>query len=86
MDKKLLNIKEICEYLGIGETKARELVRGHNGFGVRIGNRWYADKKQLDRWIEKQEYENRERRWQIGSEFDIIKSVTEHYLLSAGRR
>lgn len=78
MDKKLLNIKEICEYLGIGETKARELVRGHNGFGVRIGNRWYADKKQ--------EYENRERRWQIGSEFDIIKSVTEHYLLSAGRR
>ena len=27
MDKKLLNIKEICEYLGIGETKARELVR-----------------------------------------------------------
>ena len=48
MDKKLLNIKEICEYLGIGETKAREL-----GFGVRIGNRWYADKKQLDRWIEK---------------------------------
>lgn len=53
MDKKLLNIKEICEYLGIGETKARELVRGHNGFEVRIGNRWYADKKQLDRWIEK---------------------------------
>lgn len=42
MDKKLLNIKEICEYLGIGETKARELVRGHNGFGVRIGNRWYG--------------------------------------------
>lgn len=53
MDKKLLNIKEICEYLGIGKTKARELVRGHNGFGVRIGNRWYVDKKQLDRWIEK---------------------------------
>jgi len=36
--------------------------------------------------LKKQEYENRERRWQIGSEFDIIKSVTEHYLLSAGRR
>lgn len=26
--------------------------------------------------MKKQEYENRERRWQIGSEFDIIKSVT----------
>ena len=84
MDKKLLNIKEICEYLGIGETKARELVRGHNGFGVRIGNRCYADKNNQIDGLKKQEYENRERRWQIGSEFDIIKSVTEHYLLSAG--
>ena len=54
MDKKLLNIKEICEYLGIGETKARELVRGCNGFGIRIGNRWNADKRKLDAWIERE--------------------------------
>ena len=27
MDKKaLLNVKEMCEYLGIGQTKARELL------------------------------------------------------------
>ena len=52
IEKRLLNIKEVCEYLGIGETKARELVRGHNGFGVQIGNRWYADKNKLDLWIE----------------------------------
>jgi hypothetical protein len=50
-EKKLMNIKEICSYLGIGQTKARELVRGHNGFGVQIGNRWYADKPKLDAWI-----------------------------------
>ncbi|OUN71477.1 molybdate-binding protein [Drancourtella sp. An210] len=48
-----MNIKEICLYLGIGQTKARELVRGNNGFGVQIGNRWYANKKELDRWLEK---------------------------------
>ena len=54
MDEKLLNIKEICEYLGIGETKARELVRGCNGFGISIGNRWYADKRKLDAWIERE--------------------------------
>ena len=54
MDKKLLNIKEICEYLGIGETKARELVRGCNGFGIRRGNRWYADTRKLDAWIERE--------------------------------
>ena len=51
--KKLLNIKEFCTYLGIGETKARELLRGHNGFGIRIGNRWYADKDKLDKWLDK---------------------------------
>lgn len=52
-EKKLLNLKEVCRYLGIGETKVRELVRGHNGFGIRIGNRWYADKEKLDKWLDK---------------------------------
>lgn len=52
MEKRLLNIKEVCTYLGIGQTKAREIIRGHNGFGVRIGNRWYVDKKKLEKWLE----------------------------------
>lgn len=53
VEKQLLNIKEVCEYLGIGQTKARELVRGNNGFGVQIGNRWYANRKKLDAWIDR---------------------------------
>ncbi len=53
-EKKLLTIKEICTYLGIGQTKARELVRGHNGFGIQIGNRWYADKFKLDKWLDRE--------------------------------
>lgn len=53
INKRLLDIKETCEYLGIGQTKARELIRGHNGFGIQIGNRWYADKTKLDLWIER---------------------------------
>lgn len=52
VDKRLLSIKEFCNYMGIGETKARELLRGHNGFGVQIGNRWYANKKKLDEWVD----------------------------------
>lgn len=52
--KALLNIKEFCNYLGIGQTKARELLRGCNGFGVQIGNRWYANKKKLDVWIDRE--------------------------------
>lgn len=39
----LLNIKEFCDYLGIRETKAWELLHdSRNGFTVRIGNQLYA--------------------------------------------
>jgi excisionase family DNA binding protein len=51
-DKILLNVKEVCEYLGIGQTKCRELLSNpNNGFTVRIGNRLYAHKKRLDEWL-----------------------------------
>lgn len=53
-DKKLLNVKEVCEYLGIGDSKCREILRGRNGIGVQIGNRWYANKSKLDKWIDNQ--------------------------------
>ena len=52
--KALLNVKEVCEYLGIGQTRARELLRGNNGFGLQIGNRWYANKNKLDAWIDRE--------------------------------
>lgn len=52
MEKALLNLKEFCQYLGIGETKARELLtKTNNNFTIRIGNRLYANKIQLDKWI-----------------------------------
>lgn len=54
VDKRLLNIKEFCAYLGVGQTKARELLKSCNGFGVQIGNRWYANKKKLDAWIDRE--------------------------------
>ena len=53
MDKKaLLNVKEMCEYLGIGQTKARELLSdSKNNFTIHIGNRSYAHKGRLDTWL-----------------------------------
>ena len=55
VDPALLNIKEFCDYLGIGETKARELLHDpSNGFTVRIGNRLYAHKGSVDKWLLKQ--------------------------------
>ena len=48
----LLNIYEFCDYLSIGETKARELLHDPgNGFTVRIGNRLYAHKGSVDKWL-----------------------------------
>lgn len=50
--RALLNVKEMCEYLGIGQTKERELLSNPaNGFTVRIGNRLYAHKGRLDHWL-----------------------------------
>lgn len=53
MDRQpiLLTVKEAATYLNIGITKCRELIRGNNGFGIQIGNRWYANKNLLDKWV-----------------------------------
>lgn len=51
----LLNVKEVSEYLGLVETKTRELLKNpKNGFTVRIGNRLYAHKEKLDNWLKNQ--------------------------------
>lgn len=53
VDKRLLNLAEFCDYLGIGQTKAREIMtKTNNPFTVRIGNRLYANKIILDKWID----------------------------------
>lgn len=54
VDKALLNVKELRDYLGLGDTKVRELLNQPNSpFTVRIGNRLYANKKILDAWLTK---------------------------------
>ena len=51
-DRALLNVKEMCNYLGIGQKKARELLSNPaNNFTIRIGNRLYAHKGRLDKWL-----------------------------------
>lgn len=54
MEKILLDIKEICEYTGWGETKVREILkRPDSTFAMRCGNRWYAHKDLFDSWLKK---------------------------------
>ena len=53
-EKALLNLEEFCAYLGIGKTKARELLKDPSStFTFKIGNRYYANKKLLDKWLER---------------------------------
>lgn len=54
-NKGLLTVKEMCSYMSIGQNTARNLLnRPFNSFTVRIGNRLYANKRLLDKWIDEQ--------------------------------
>ena len=45
-------MKKFAEYLGIGQTKARELLHDPGcNFTVKIGNRLYANKLLVDKWL-----------------------------------
>ena len=49
VDKALLNVKELQAYLGLGDTKVRQILNNpQSTFTIRIGNRLYANKKLLD--------------------------------------
>lgn len=51
-DKALLNLAETAEYLNPGKTKTRELFKRYDKvFVVRIGNRSYAHRALLDKWL-----------------------------------
>lgn len=51
-EKILLNVEETAEYLNLGKTKTRQLMKENEKiFVVRIGNRNYAHKMLLDKWF-----------------------------------
>ncbi len=50
----LMSFYDFCEYLGIGETKAREMIYKPNcRYVVRIGRKVFIHKELLDKDIEK---------------------------------
>lgn len=47
-----MDIKDFCDYLGIGQTKAREILKTpRNGFALKLGGKWYVHKERLDEWL-----------------------------------
>ena len=53
IEPALLTLEQACNYLCIGKTSCRKLFKEHE-FVVRIGNRLYANKALLDKWIDDQ--------------------------------
>ena len=51
-EKVLLNVEDTSRYLTLGKTKTREIMKeNENTFVVKIGNRSYAHKILLDKWL-----------------------------------
>ena len=50
--QRFLTINELCKYMNISQTKAREFIIG-KGFTLRIGNKILIDKIKLNEWINK---------------------------------
>lgn len=46
-EKRLLNIKEVCSYIGVGQTQARRYME-EIGATKRFGKRVLFDKKVID--------------------------------------
>ena len=54
IERRLLSLKECCEYTGWGQTKMREiLTRKDSTFTIRMGNRLYVDKYLFDEYLTK---------------------------------
>ena len=51
-EKAILSLTEFCSYVGIGKTKAREILKNrYCTYSFRIGNRLCVNKKKLDDWL-----------------------------------
>ncbi len=54
MEKVLLNVKEVCEMTGWGESKVRQIIkRPDSKFTIHMGNRLYVDKKLFEDFLER---------------------------------
>lgn len=49
-EKRLLNIKEVCSYIGVGQTQARRYME-EIGATKRFGRRVLFDKQTIDKAI-----------------------------------
>lgn len=49
MENNILTVKEVAEYLRIGQRSVYKLIKEQKIPAIRILNKWRVEKKQLDR-------------------------------------
>ena len=49
MENDILTVKEVAEYLRIGQRSVYKLIKEQKIPAIRILNKWRVEKKQLDR-------------------------------------
>ena len=57
-EKSIMNVKQVCQYLGISESFLRKLIREDNVIYSRIKGRILFKKSEIDTWIEKNQFGN----------------------------
>jgi excisionase family DNA binding protein len=57
-EQKFIFLNELQEILGIGRTKAYDLVASGELPAVRIGRSIRVDRRDLTDWLERQKYQN----------------------------
>jgi len=56
-DKRVLSVAEFAQYLGIGQTTARAILKDTRlGYRVKVGNTIMVNRKLLDEYLDKHSY------------------------------
>ena len=51
-EKRYMNVKQVCEYLGISQSFLRKLIREEKILYSRAEGKILLEKSQVDKWIE----------------------------------
>lgn len=51
LEQRTLTVKELAQVLGVGETKARELMKSKGFPSFRIGKKWLVSITRFESWL-----------------------------------
>ena len=55
MNKPILNLREVADYLGVSPTSIYRYVKQKKMPAMRVGSQWRFRREKIDAWLEKME-------------------------------